>query len=192
MAIVSDRKMIYERKIAELQAQLTEVRGSERGWIQWRRDRESFFILLLSASEATCIMRQQLSKVGDHKALLHWKWRERKKWGKKCFVDFIYSFFFLFFFSPISNTMGQRGTRLSVMLMDRVVKILSSHLITLQFQTQLNQNNMQNRVRLWGYATETDCTCHVVITTGKNGLKHGACLNINKYRYNKQIYNGIR
>lgn len=104
----------------------------------------------------------------------------------------LFLFFSFFFFSPISNTMGQRGTRLSVMLMDRVVKILSSHLITLQFQTQLNQNNMQNRVRLWGYATETDCTCHVVITTGKNGLKHGACLNINKYRYNKQIYNGIR
>lgn len=30
MAIVSDRKMIYERKIAELQTQLTEVSGSER------------------------------------------------------------------------------------------------------------------------------------------------------------------
>lgn len=27
MAIVSDRKMIYERKIAELQAQLTQVGG---------------------------------------------------------------------------------------------------------------------------------------------------------------------
>lgn len=30
MAIVSDRKMIYERKIAELQTQLTEVRGSKK------------------------------------------------------------------------------------------------------------------------------------------------------------------
>lgn len=30
MAIVSDRKMIYERKIAELQTQLTEVSGSKR------------------------------------------------------------------------------------------------------------------------------------------------------------------
>lgn len=29
MAIVSDRKMIYERKIAELQTQLTEVSGSK-------------------------------------------------------------------------------------------------------------------------------------------------------------------
>lgn len=31
MAIVSDRKMIYERKIAELQAQLTEVRVDSSG-----------------------------------------------------------------------------------------------------------------------------------------------------------------
>lgn len=30
MAIVSDRKMIYERKIAELQTQLTEASGSQR------------------------------------------------------------------------------------------------------------------------------------------------------------------
>lgn len=29
MAIVSDRKMIYEKKIVELQAQLTEVRSSD-------------------------------------------------------------------------------------------------------------------------------------------------------------------
>lgn len=36
MAIVSDRKMIYERKIAELQTQLTEVSGSKRA--QFRED----------------------------------------------------------------------------------------------------------------------------------------------------------
>lgn len=37
MAIVSDRKMIYERKIAELQTQLTEVSGKAKEYTEFIR-----------------------------------------------------------------------------------------------------------------------------------------------------------
>lgn len=46
MAIVSDRKMIYERKIAELQTQLTEVSGSlKKSIAHMTKNNVSFYFL---------------------------------------------------------------------------------------------------------------------------------------------------
>lgn len=67
MAIVSDRKMIYERKIAELQTQLTEVSGSKRAESSTDMTKNNVFFYSPSVGLHVERISCQLSKVKDLK-----------------------------------------------------------------------------------------------------------------------------